>query len=232
MALNANKQKSSGTKFERPPTLEPGAYPVRLVQILTLGLQKQRPYKGEPKDPAQELYLTYEFLDEFMLDEDGNEIKDKPRWLSERLPFHNLDADLAKSTKRYYALDPESKYEGDWSKMGGFPGILTITRSEPDKKDIVYNNVHNLSGMRSKDEEKAPPLVNPAKIFDIDDPDMEVFGSLPEWLQDVMKGGLEYDGSPLQQAIESDKGGSEEKSVGDTQEPATEVSDTDTEEDW
>lgn len=201
MALNANKIPATGQQFDRPEPLEPGTYPVRLVQIVSMGLHEQRPYKGEPKPPALELYLTYELLDEFMKDEDGNDIEDKPRWLSERIPFHSLESDLAKSTKRYFALDPKNEYKGDWSQLAGAPGMLTIVRSEPDKKGIVYNNITGLSGMREKDAAKAPELKNPPKIFDLDEPDMEVFGSFPKWLQDALKENLNYEGSVLEAAV-------------------------------
>ena len=45
-------------------------------------------------------------------------------------------------------------------------------------------------------------MVNPPKLFDIDDPDMVVFKSLPEWLQKVMtEDNLEFKGSALETAI-------------------------------
>ena len=59
--------------------LEPGTYPVRLVGIVDLGTQNQPDYKGEKKAPAHTIALTYKFVDEFMKDENGDDIEDKPR---------------------------------------------------------------------------------------------------------------------------------------------------------
>ena len=57
--------------------------------------------------------------------------------------------------------------------------------------------------MRPKDAAKAEPLKKgEAKVFVLDDPDMEVFNSLPDWLQDKIKSNLEYAGSELQEALE------------------------------
>lgn len=204
MSLNASKIEST-SNFKKAEALEPGAYPARVVQILSLGLQPQRAFQGEDKPPKPEIYVTYELLDEFMLDEDGNEVKDKPRWISERIPMHSLDSDLAASTKRYYALDPENNYGGDWAKLISVTCMVTITNYVPKtgkNAGVTRDKVYSVSSMRAKDAEKAGDLVNPPKLFDIDDPDMVVFKSLPEWLQKVMtEDNLEFKGSALETAI-------------------------------
>jgi hypothetical protein len=46
-----------------------------------------------------------------------------------------------------------------------------------------------------------PPLVNPPKVFDLDEPDMDVFGSIPEWIQKKIKGNLNFQGSVLQRNL-------------------------------
>lgn len=207
MSLNASKIESKG-KRERPDPLEPGTYPCRLVQVLGMGLQPQRPYMGEEKEPQYELNVTYEFLDEFLVDkETGKELKDKPRWLSESFPLHSLDSDLAKSTKRYMAIDPTKEFGGDWSQLVGTPCMVTIVQN-PSKKDpeVIYENVASVSSMRAKDAEKAPELVNPPKVFDAANPDMEIFKSLPEYIQDKIKGNLDYEGSELQSLVEGNGG--------------------------
>ena len=242
MALNASKLPKTGGNRKPVDPLEPGTYPARVVQIITLGLQEQQPYKGEPKPPVQELYVTYELLDEFMKDEEGNDILDKPRWLSENFGFHSLDSDLAKSTKRYFALDPEKEHGGDWAALLGAPCMVTVIQ-KPSKKDpeIIYNNITGVSSMRAKEAAKAPDLVNEGKVFDIDEPDMEIFQSLPEWLQDKIKGNLDFEGSALQRALEGVQKPAKDSGRGDTQkvkkatseaaESPSDASDGD-EEDW
>lgn len=198
--LNASKLPSTSNAKPIPP-LDAGSYPARLVQILLMGVQKNRPYKGEEKAPSLKIRLTYEMLDEFMKDEDGNDIPEKPRWISEDLPFFSLKADLAKSTKRYYALDPDSEHEGDWAKLLSAPCVVTLVQSE--SKGKIYNNVAGVSAMRPKEAAKAPPLVNEGKIFDFYSPDMEVFNSLPDWLQEEAKSAVDFEGSPLEAALSS-----------------------------
>lgn len=204
MSLNARKvahTAGSGTKQE---PIDAGTYPIRVVQVIDLGLQPQRPYQGQEKPPAHEMLLTYELLDEFCLDEDGNEDEDKPRWLSETLPLRSLLAEKAKSTQRYFALDPNEDCEGDFTQLAGAAANASIVQNAGKGKNVgkVYNNVQALSPMRPKDAAKAPELKNGSKVFVLDEPDLEVFNSLPDWLQDKIKSNLEYGGSALEKALD------------------------------
>lgn len=241
MSLNARKYKQE-SKFKTPDALDPGTYPARVVQIISLGLQKQHPYLGEPKDPKDELYVTYELLDEFLLDEDDKEMEDKPRWISENFTMNSLDSDLAKSTKRYTAIDPDFKEDGNWATLTGYPCLVTIVQNKGKGKnaDRVFNNISSVQTMRGKDASKAEELKNPPKVFDIDEPDMEVFLALPQFLQDRITGNLNFGGSVLEKLLEahqgSSGGGSTQESEKDSQTPSQDVSDAtddeNDEEDW
>ena len=227
MSLNAKNYKTE-SKFPKPEPLSAGAYPARVVQILGLGLQKQNPFKGVEKPPKFQLMVVYELLDEFMLDEEGNEDTTKPRWIREDFPMNGLDSDLATSTKRYTALDPEMKHEGDWAQLGGTACTVTLVRSAPSKKDgTIYNNVGSVSSMRQKDADKAPELVNPVTIFDYSSNDTTTFLSMPDWIQAKVKEALDFDGSPLAKALEghspSDK--KEDKSVDKEEEKSSDDAD-------
>lgn len=203
MSLNARKIKSQPTGPQQEP-IDAGSYPARVVQILDLGVQPQRPFQGEEKPPAHEIMLTYEFLDEFCKDENGEDIEDKPRWLSETFPLRSLDADLAKSTKRYKALDAKEVHGGDFTMLIDTPCTVTVVCNAGKGKnaDKVYNNIQAVSAMRPRDAANAPELTNPPKVFVLDEPDLEVFKSLPQWLQDKIKENLEFEGSALQEALE------------------------------
>ncbi len=208
--LNAKKATGGGAKknFVEQPVLEAGTYPARLVSVIDLGLQQQRPYKGEEKKPAHMIQITMELVDEFLVDEEGNDLEDKPRWLSEEFPLYNLTAARAKSTQRYYALDPDEVHEGDWTALLGAPAnvlLITNTVKSGPNQGKERNYIKDLSAMRPKDSRKTPDLVNEAKFFSLDEPDLEVFLSLPDFLQEKIKGNLEYNGSVLQGLLEVDK---------------------------
>jgi hypothetical protein len=204
MALNArNIKRPNPEGFVVQEPLDAGSYPARVVQVLDLGVQPQRPYKGNPKPPCQEVMVTYEFLDEFIKDEDGEDVEDKPRWLSETFPLKGLDVDLATSTKRYNVLDPEEVHEGDFTALIDIACTVNVVNNpgKGENAGKVYNNIAGIAAMRPKDARNAAALVNPPKVLVLDEPDMEVFLSLPDWLQEKIKANLEYVGSALEEAV-------------------------------
>lgn len=233
MSLNARKIKSTGGGT-RQEAMEAGTYSCRVVQMLDLGLQPQRPYQGQEKPPAYSMSLTYEFVDEFCKDKAGNDDESKPRWLSEDMPLHSLEAELAKSTKRYHAIDPQGAHDGDFSMLSGMGCMVTIVAKE-NKQGETRNYISTVSAMRAKDLSKIPELVNDAKVFLMDEPDLEVLGSLPDWLQDKMKGNLEFAGSALEKAL---AGGSDKAPAAKDQEaapaakPSVEVKSDDDDGEW
>ena len=189
--LNAKTVSNGGGKTVDP--LEIGTYPIRLAQVIDLGVQPRKPYKGEEKDPIQMLWVTYEVTTEFMKDEDGNDDTERPRWISESFPFYNLSADRAKSTARYLALDPQQACEGNWDQLVGSAGALTVVHNQSG--DRTYANVGSVSPiMKGMAVEE---LKNPSVVFSLDEPDLDVFESLPDFLQEKIKGNVNFEGSKL-----------------------------------
>lgn len=207
MALNAkNKEYEGGGKRVEQPPMEAGTYPARLVQVIDLGVQEQQPFKGEPKPPAQELMVTYEFPGEYIVDENGDEQEDKPRWLSETFPLHNLESDRARSTARYYAIDPDCKHDGDWSALIGQPVMVQIVQNAGKGKNAgrIFNNISGTAVMRAKEAAKLDELKNPGKVLDLDDVStVDIFLTLPEFIQTKIKSGLEFEGSAFAKAVKS-----------------------------
>lgn len=210
MALKAPKG-SNNQNFVQQDNLEPGTYKARLVQLIDMGLQPQRPYQGQEKKPAYEIMLTYELVDEFMKDGDGKDIEDKPRWISESFPFYSLSNEKAKSTKRYEAFDKDHTFEGDFTKCVGQPCLVTIVNNK--NGDRVYDNVAAVAQMRAKDAANCPDIVNDPKTFDLTEPSLGVFQSFPVWIQDKIKGNLEFKGSALDKLLGGDAAPKKERSV-------------------
>lgn len=204
--LNASKIPSGGNT-NTYAAMDAGSYPARLVRVVDIGVQPQRAYQGKEKPPVRMIQVTYELSDEFAKDEDGQEMTDNPRWVWEEFPFYSLTSDRAKSTIRYNALDPAHDFGGDWSQLISSPCVVTITR-EPGRNDpsMFFNNISNVSAMRAKEAEKLPSLVNEPLLFDMDEPNLDVFNKLSERTQNRIKSALNFNGSALQKAI-ADKAG-------------------------
>lgn len=194
-----NLPKSEGMSAQGP--IEAGNYLARLVQVIDLGLQTQPPFKGEEKRPAHMIWLTFELVTEFCKDEDGNDIEDKPRWISEKKPFYGIEADRAVTTKWYFAMDPDCAHEGDWEELLGAACTVTVVQNPGKGKNAgkIYNNIGAITPPMKGIP--VPDLINKPVVFSLDTPDMEVFKSLPEFLQTIIKENLEFNGSDLQKMI-------------------------------
>jgi len=193
--LNTKNIKSTGGK--KAPLLPPAMYPSRIAQILDLGIQERSPYNGTPKSPCNQMWVTYELVDEFMPDDDGNEDKEKPRWISERLNVFSMDVENAKSTKRMLSIDPAGAFDGDWSRVLDLPVLLQIVNRE--SKGIMYENVGGVTPTMKG--QVVAELVNPPKLFDFDNPSQEVFDSLPDFLKDIINKGVDDNGYPVNFAV-------------------------------
>lgn len=218
---------SSNKNFVKQPDLDNGAYPARLWSIVTLGLQKQRPYQGEEKAPVQEIYLTYELQDEYMVDEDGNELDDKPRVVGEKIPFYPPEKDKSKCAQRYSAFDKNNVNEGDWSMNIAQPCMVNI--NVVTKGDKTYTNVTSLAPMRDKDVKKCHDLINPQVMFDFHDPDKETWDRLPQFIQNICKESLEFEGSALQEML---NGKVQESAKPQKAAPAAKQEDEGDDDDW
>lgn len=197
MALKSPTQ--TKTNFVKQEALEPGTYPARVVRVLDLGLQPQVDYATkEPKKPQHMISVTYELVDVFMVDEEGNDIEDKPRWIADKdFPLHPLSSDLATSTKRMNAIDPNNSTEGDWSQVISFPCMVTVGNYKRNDGG-TGEKVLNVTAARPRDAARMPELKNEGKFFDLDNPDIEFFNSLPKWVREKIQGNLNYQGSALQ----------------------------------
>ena len=197
----------------RTPALEAGTYPARLIQVIDLGLQPQRAWEGKDKPPAQMILTTYEFVDEFLRDEDGNDMLDKPRWLSERFVLYNLESERAKSTIRYNAFDPKHEHEGDWSKLLDNAVSVTIVKNPGKGRNVgrELNYIAGVAPMRAKDEKTCPALINTPVCFDLDAPDLAVYMSLVKWVKDLITSNLEFGGSRLEKMLKDAKESEPEK---------------------
>lgn len=205
-AKKAPKPQSNSNRVQQE-LMEVGTEEARVVAVIDLGLQPQRPYKGQDKPPVNMVRLTYEFPNLFIVDENGEELEDKPRWLSEDIAFKSLELDLAKSTKRYKAIDPEDTNDGDFTGLVGMPCMVTVGQYSymKDGQEKSGNQVNDVSPITKRKADKLGELVNKPQVFLLDDPDMELFESFPDWLKDKIKGNLEFAGSPLEEALNGGK---------------------------
>jgi len=190
MAINASTApKTGGVKQEILPI---GSHMARLVQVVDLGVHRN--HFDPSKAPKRRISLTYELCNKFVKDAEGNEDKEKPRWISHEFDLNHLTSDLATSTKVARALDPANTHRGDFIAMLGSPCMITIVHNQK-KTGEVYAKIGVVSS--AIDGIPYPALRNEPTALDLEEPNMEVFMKLPEWVKEKIQESLDFNGSPL-----------------------------------
>ena len=181
MATNLKKLKTVKKDYGR---VEDGTYPARVVQLIMLGSQMQTDWQtGEAREDdngnvvyKDEIWVTYEFPTERIkyTDDEGVE-HDRPRWQSKSyvLSMH----EKAGFRKLMDAAAPDGDCLED---LVGKSVIITIGTTSGGNAKVTGVS----APMKGMD---VGELENPAVIYDLDEPDEEIFDTLPNFLQEKIR---------------------------------------------
>ena len=210
MARSGNDIPNEGSSKFTKEVLTPNGYPARLVGAVFLGVQNQRPYQGTAKPPVEELRLTYELSHEFMKDEEGADIPDKPRWQSETVAFKSLKLELAKFTKRYNVLDPTGEHNGIIKDCLGAACSVLITNNVGSGKHAgkIFENIGDVTSAPNVPGYVQPEAVNDVFYYDPFDAacTLEEFRAQPEFIQEIIMGANNFAQSELAELIGAEGG--------------------------
>lgn len=190
---------AGGGNFKKVP---PGAYIGRCYSVIDLGTQHSSGQYGEKMQ--HKLQLRWELFGE---DEDGNPLtidvdgKDMPLTISKSytVSLHEksgLRRDLAAWRGRDFT-DEEAK-AFDVSKLLGAYCMVNVTSSESNGK--TYSNVAGLTPLPGALKNAKPEPVHTNVKFDLDAPDMAVFDTFHEKLQEAIMRSPEWQRNNKQQA--------------------------------
>jgi hypothetical protein len=171
------KPTSSFPKAER---IAEGTYPARLVQIISLGVHETE-WQGQTKT-APKVMLTFELPTE-TINING---EDQPRWISRE--FNLSLHEKSSLTPVVKALDPKGECQ-DLTDLLGKPCMVQVGSTASNNAKIT-NIVAPMKGM------PVAPIYNEAKMvaFDFDEPDLELFATFPQFMQDKIKEAVNYNG--------------------------------------
>ena len=182
---------SGGGDFKRVP---PGAYIGRCFSLIDLGTQLTSGQYGEKQQ--HKLRIGWELFGE---DEQGNPLtvdvdgKSMPLTISKSytVSLHEkagLRRDLAAWRGRDFS-DEEAK-AFDVANLIGAYCMVNVTTSETNGK--TYSNVAGLTPLPGALRNAKPAPVHESVVFDLDKPDMKVFATFHEKLQEAIKKSPEW----------------------------------------
>ena len=185
---------SGSSNFKRVPS---GAFIGRCYSLIDLGTQHSEGQYG-PKD-QHKIQIGWELFGE---DDDGQPLtvdvdgRTMPMTIkkSYTVSLHEksgLRRDLASWRGRDFT-DEEAK-AFDISKLMGAYCMVNVTTSENNGK--TYSNVAGLTKLPTALKDAKPAPVHGNILFDMDNPDMALFESFHEKLQEAIKRAPEWKGS-------------------------------------
>ena len=188
MSLKAKRKPANNI-----PPLDGGTYMSVCVGVIDLGEQYRKLDKQKQGKYAEECMFIFEIPSE-RVQVDG---EDKPRWLSSKrytVSLHERSAlyQMLTSWRGKALSDAELDPAGDGfdlMQMAGQGAMLSVSVAEKDDGSLK-NKIEAVTGFPKG---IAPPQPeSEILVFDADDPDMEVFGKLPEWIQDVIRKSTQF----------------------------------------
>lgn len=179
-------QDSGNGNFKRVPS---GAFIGRCYSLIDLGTQHSDGQYG-PKD-QHKIQIRWELFGE---DDDGNPLtveidgRTMPMTISKSytVSLHEkavLRKDLSSWRGRDFT-DEEAK-QFDVSKLLGAYCMVSVTTSENNGK--TYSNVSGLTRLPSAFKDSKPAPVHADVVFDLDRPDMALFATFHNKLQEAIK---------------------------------------------
>ena len=182
---------NGGSNFKRVPS---GAFIGRCYSLIDLGTQRSDGQFGI-KD-QHKIQIRWELFGD---DDDGNPLtvdvdgKTMPMTISKSytVSLHEkaaLRKDLASWRGKDFS-DEEAK-AFDVSKLLGAYCMVSVTTSENNGK--TYSNVSGLTRLPSALKDSKPAAVHENVLFDLDAPDMAVFATFHEKLQEAIKKSPEW----------------------------------------
>ena len=167
-----------------------GTHMARLVGLTDLGHQPGFVYEGKEIESEYKIEYTYELVNSLM--KDG-----RPHWVSESIKVNDYVPDrpggfIATMMARAQALDPENA-DKDSRKHIGKPCMVTVTISEKG-----YANVKGQAAVTGCPiGMEVPALANATFIFDMDEPDLDLWATFPEFKQNKIREALNFEETEL-----------------------------------
>lgn len=183
MAINAT---NTGVARELIPA---GNYIARCYQMLHIGTVLDS-YMGQPKK-MNFVRIGWELPTEQRIFKQENGLQ--PCVISQEFTLSmnekaNLRKILASWRGKDFSEDEAKSF--DITKLLGVPCMLNIIHKPSKDGTKMYEQIAGVSPMPKGVD--CPPQINPTKIWDYDQPDMEVFNNLPDFIKTKIQMSEEY----------------------------------------
>jgi len=186
MALAAR----SNTKKRDIPSV--GTKMARLVNLIDLGHQPGFEWQGEQIKSQYKIAFTYELTGS--MTQEG-----MPHHVTEDVNVSDYVGDgiISKMMKRVFALDPTGVISDNGKNLPALIGLPCMVTIQHNKNG--YEKISEVSG--APEGIPVPELKNDPKIFNMDEPDMNLYHKLPDYVKDKMQKALDFNETALSKEL-------------------------------
>jgi hypothetical protein len=194
MALIA-KQPEGGSDFEPIPE---GQYVARCYRVIDLGTQENE-YMGEIKY-LPKVMVTWEILDDPKMG-DGRPFSISKTYTLSLHEKSNMFKDLTSWRGKTFTKDELLGFDIT-SLVGAYCQIQVVHNTSKDGSR-TFANINAIMGTKER-----PKGVNPDAVFDVNNPDMDLFESFSDYLKDRIRNSEEWKAKDIEA-----RGRGEDKSI-------------------
>lgn len=203
MAFDMLNQDGTPKESTKERVLVPaGPQVARFCQYAEVGIQKRRPYNGKPKKPANTAVLAWEFPTHM---HDFGDAGTLPLMISRKV---NLFSDPKSNCFKYFMAMRQgvgAEEATNFTQMLGTPIIAKVVHSDDGKYANLpadgISSTQKIDPMAAADAPKeyydVPELKGTYASFEWDNPTLEAFDALPEWIQKMITSAENYSGSMI-----------------------------------
>lgn len=202
MSLNLNTIPANSNKSSTRPLAKAGSQPARVAAVVDLGVQARPPFKGKEKAPVHQVFVNFELVNDSYQSEDGKTIKQrigpKPfNMVAKNSEMYNNSA-IAQFLK---SIDPNDSIKGDLTALADKPCLATVVHNEGIGQHAGKKFANLTQVMVAPEGFPVAALSTPPVVFTFDNPTEEAWKSLPEFIQNKIKGALNYKGSKVEALV-------------------------------
>lgn len=176
-----------------------GLQAARVVQVVDMGVQSRKPYKGAERPAKRSLWISFELVnDKADFKGDGTL---EPHRISPQLMAFSTDPKSA-IYKLLASIDPQGELKGDASKLVNRPVLVNVIynkQNAPDGSEVTYANIGTVTP--PMEGQTIPKLSTPGVVFLFDAPDLKVYNSLPKFIKEKLTTALNFSGSALDKLL-------------------------------
>lgn len=216
--VSATEDQTQTQVFREARVIPGGKTLARFTGYIEFGVQPRKPHNGKPKDPAEEVGLTFELLGSKNIREVEN--KEGEKFTVTDKVHINLTKSFTQNANYKKLFEKMRRGREDIKHMAQMLGeafVVHVTLSKPDAKGKIHANLRDDSGFRVEDTREEDPETGKTKVYKVPEAKMEIqffsfqcpnaeswnsiYIDKKNWIQEKIMRAVNYPGSAVEELL-------------------------------